>query len=303
MEPPATPFASCALLRQARHMLTGVLLGCLAGPLASWAASGDPAISVSSPSPRKGDPVIVLVTAAGAVDNLVLRWKGSDWPMREIAPGRYEALIGVDVDEPEGPLPLSAEGVHGNVRFLAETGLVVSPREFPVQELALPGGMAEFDNATLQRIEAEAAELSRRFSRVTPPRGRPPFLPPVQEYLPANFGSRRVINGNPRMPHAAVDIRLPEGTPVRSIADGRVAFAGEQFFGGKSVVIDHGGGVFSVYYHLKEYSVPEGREIARGDRIGSVGATGRATGPHLHFGVRVPGGRVDPTLLLALPGR
>ena len=138
---------------------------------------------------------------------------------------------------------------------------------------------------------------------MTPPRWRTPFLPPVEEYRPTNFGARRVINGDPRMPHSAVDIRLPAGTPVRAIADGRVAFAGEQFFGGRSVVIDHGGGVFSVYYHLKEFSVAEGQEIFRGDRIGSVGATGRATGPHLHFGVRVPGGRVDPTRLFALPGR
>jgi murein DD-endopeptidase MepM/ murein hydrolase activator NlpD len=163
--------------------------------------------------------------------------------------------------------------------------------------------MAEFDNATLVRIGSEAEELSRRFSGVTPPRWRIPFLPPVEEYRPANYGARRVINGDRRMPHAAVDIRLPGGTPVRAIADGRVAFAGEQFFGGRSVVIDHGGGVFSVNYHLKEFSVAEGQEIIRGDRIGSVGATGRATGPHLHFGVRVPGGRVDPTRLFALPGR
>jgi len=80
-----------------------------------------------------------------------------------------------------------------------------------------------------------------------------------------------------------------------------VAFAGEQFFGGRSVVIDHGGGVFSLYYHLKENPVAEGQRVSRGERIGAVGATGRATGPHLHFGVRVPGGRVDPSLLFALP--
>ena len=144
---------------------------------------------------------------------------------------------------------------------------------------------------------------SSTFSRVTPPRWRTPFLPPVEEYLPANFGARRVINGEPRMPHSGVDLRLPEGTPVRAVADGRVAFAGEQFFGGRSVVVDHGGGVFSVYYHLREFSVAEGGTVSRGDRVGSVGATGRATGPHLHFGVRVPGGRVDPTRLFALPGR
>jgi murein DD-endopeptidase MepM/ murein hydrolase activator NlpD len=267
------------------------------------APDGMLSIVVSTGTPALGDPVVVEVAANGVVDNLVLRWKGAAWPMRETAPGRYEGLIGVDLDDPEGPAAVAAEGFLGGARVRAEAEVTISPRKFAVQGLTLPKGMAEFDNATLVRIGAEAAELSRRFSRVTPQRWRIPFLPPVEEYRPANFGARRVINGDPRMPHSAVDIRLPAGTPVRAIADGQVAFAGEQFFGGRSVVIDHGGGVFSVYYHLKEFSVEEGQEISRGDRIGSVGATGRATGPHLHFGVRVPGGRVDPTRLLALPAR
>jgi murein DD-endopeptidase MepM/ murein hydrolase activator NlpD len=260
-------------------------------------------IAVSTRTPALGDPVIVEVAANGAVDNLVLRWKREAWPMREIAPGRYEGLIGVDLDDAPGPAAVTAEGFLDGARVRAETAVTISPRKFAVQELTLPKGMAEFDNATLVRIGAEAAELSRRFSRVTPPRWRTPFLTPVEEYRPANFGARRVINGHPRMPHSAVDITLPAGTPVRAIADGRVVFAGDQFFGGRSVVIDHGGGVFSVCYHLKEFSVAEGQEVSRGDRIGSVGSTGRATGPHLHFGVRVPGGRVDPTRLFALPGR
>jgi murein DD-endopeptidase MepM/ murein hydrolase activator NlpD len=260
-------------------------------------------IAVSTGTPALGDPMVVEVAANGAVDNLVLLWKGTAWPMREIAPGRYEGLIGVDLDDPPGPRAVAAEGFLDGARVRAEAEVTISPRKFAVQELTLPEGMAEFDNATLVRIGAEAAELSGRFSRVTPPRWRIPFLPPVEEYRPANFGSRRVINGHPRMPHSAVDITLPAGTPVRAIADGRVALAGEQFFGGRSVVIDHGGGVFSVYYHLKEFRVVEGQEISRGDRVGSVGSTGRATGPHLHFGVRVPGGRVDPTRLFALPGR
>ena len=260
-------------------------------------------ISVSTRTPAMGDPVVVEIAANGTVDNLVLLWKGAAWPMREIAPGRYEGLIGVDIDDPPGPEAVAGEGFLDGARVRAEAEVTIFPREFAVQELTLPKGMAEFDNATLVRIGAEEAELSRRLSRVTPPRWRIPFLPPVEEYHPSNFGARRVINGDPRMPHSAVDIKLPAGTPVRAIADGRVAFSGEQFFGGRSVVIDHGGGVFSVYYHLKEFSVAEGQEISRGDRVGSVGSTGRATGPHLHFGVRVPGGRVDPTRLFALPGR
>ena len=267
------------------------------------APGGTLSIAVSTRTPALGDPVVVEVAAGGAVDNLVLRWKGADWPMRETARGRYEGLIGIDLDDPEGPAMVAAEGLFDGARCHAETELMISPRKFAVQELTLPKGMAEFDEATLRRIKAEAVELSRRFSRVTSPRWRIPFLPPVKEYRPVNFGVRRVINGSPRMPHSAVDIHLPEGTPVQAIADGQVTFAGEQFFGGRSVVIDHGGGVFSIYYHLKERFVAEGQDISRGDRVGSVGATGRATGPHLHFGVRVPGGRVDPTRLLALPAR
>ena len=284
-------------------MFAGVLLGLLVAPPVLAAPNVTLSIAVSTITPALGDPVVVEVAANGVVDNLVLRWKGAAWPMREAAPGRYEGLIGVDLDDQEGPTVVAAEGSLDGAKFRAEVELYISPRKFAVQEMTLPEGMVEFDNATLRRIETEATELSRRFSRVTPPRWRTPFLPPVEMYRPANFGARRVINGEPRMPHAGVDIRLPGGTPVRAIADGQVTFAGEQFFGGRSVVIDHGGGVFSVFYHLKEFSVAEGQEISRGDRVGSVGATGRATGPHLHFGVRLPGGRVDPTRLLALPGR
>jgi Peptidase family M23 len=284
-------------------MFAGVLLGLIAGAPALAAPVGTLSIAVSTSTPALGDPVVVEVAANGAVDNLVLRWKRVAWPMRKIAPGRYEGLIGVDLDDPVGPAMVAAEGFLDGAGVRAEAEVTISPRKFAVQELTLPKGMVEFDNATLVRIRAEEAELSRRFSRVTPPRWRIPFLPPVEEYRPANFGARRMINGEPRMPHSGVDIHLPGGTPVRAIADGRVAFTGEQFFGGRSVVIDHGGGVFSVYYHLKEFSVAEGQEISRGDRVGSVGATGRATGPHLHFSVRVPGGRVDPTRLFALTGR
>jgi murein DD-endopeptidase MepM/ murein hydrolase activator NlpD len=289
--------------RIVRNVALFCALGVIAGLPALAAQDGAISISVSTRTPALGDPVVVEVAAGGPIDNLVLRWKGAAWPMREVAPGRYEGLIGVDLEDQEGPAAVAADGFLGGASVRAEAKVTISPRKFAVQELTLPREMAEFDNATLVRIRTEAADLSLRFSRVTPPRWRTPFLSPVEEYRPANFGARRVINGNPRMPHSGVDLHLPAGTPVRAIADGRIAFAGEQFFGGRSVVIDHGGGVFSVYYHLEEYSVAEGQEASRGDRIGSVGATGRATGPHLHFGVRVPGGRIDPTGLLALPGR
>lgn len=296
------------------------LLACFAGisgavSLSAYAGGGSaessaaaPAvalsISVSAKNPAQGDPLVVDVAATGPLDNLVLLWKGTAWPVREVSPGRYQGLVGVDLLAPAGPETVVAEGWSGGKRSRAAAVLSVVARRFPVQELSLPKKMAEFDPPTLKRIREEARALAERFDRVTVPVAwRMPFLSPVEEFRPENFGSRRVINGEERSPHAAVDVRLPEGTPVRSIAGGTVVFAGEQFFGGRSVVIDHGGGVFSVYYHLREFSVTEGHAVGRGETIGAVGATGRATGPHLHFGVRLPGGRVDPSLLFALPGR
>jgi murein DD-endopeptidase MepM/ murein hydrolase activator NlpD len=255
------------------------------------------AVSVSSDRPGQGDPVIVEFTTAYPMDNVSLIWKGRMVPMKEIGIGLYMALIGIDAAEPPGEAAVSihadGEGPFADFSLM----LTVEEKAFPVQELTLPKRMAEFDNVTLDRIRTEAERLENLFAVVTPASWDFPFLPPVADYRPTNFGARRIINGEPRSQHAAVDLNVPEGTPVTAIAAGAVAFAGEQFFGGLSVVLDHGGGLFSVYYHLRDFSVKEGRRVERGERIGSVGATGRATGPHLHFGVRAPGGRIDPSKL------
>lgn len=242
--------------------------------------------------------MFVEVRIATPVDNLALAWKGRTFPMKEAGRDRYIALIGIDLAEIPGKVPLSVLAYRNSVFTVSELELAVTAREFPLQKLTLPKKMAEFDAATLERIREEAERLEQRFAAVTEPAWDLPFRPPVADFRPVGFGARRVINGEQRSPHAAVDVHLPEGTPVTAVAAGTVVFAGEQFFGGRSVVLDHGGGLFSIYYHLREYSVPEGRRIAKGERIGEVGSSGRATGPHLHFGVRAAGGRIDPSRLL-----
>ncbi len=261
-------------------------------------------VRLSTATPAQGEPVLVEVSPLPRADNVVMIWKGQEVPMRKDGPGRFLGLIGVDLLETPGKTVLSfrAAGHEKTSRFDAE--ITVRAKDFPVQELSLPKEMTRFDGKTLERINRESRRLETRFARVsTPPAWSFPFLPPVEPFLPKGFGSRRVINGEPRSPHAGVDMTLPAGTPVVAIAGGIVAFAGEQFFGGNSVVLDHGGGVFSVYYHLQEYVVAEGQNVVRGERIGSVGASGRTTGPHLHFSVRAAGGRIDPSLLFALPAR
>jgi murein DD-endopeptidase MepM/ murein hydrolase activator NlpD len=257
-------------------------------------------ISVSDANPAQG--ALFVVTVSTEADNPVVVWKDVSWPMRNTAPGRYEALIGVDLAASPGLELIVVKQTSRNENTIHTKTVQIVEKEFPVQRLSLPEKMVEFDNATLKRIEKERQELTQRFSRVSlPVLWTTPFLPPVDGYRSNNFGVRREINGKPRSPHTGVDIGLPAGTPVRAIAAGVTALAQEQFLGGRTVVLDHGGGVFSIYMHLQSYRVEEGQSVSRGDIIGAVGTTGRSTGPHLHFGVRVTGGRVDPSLLLALP--
>lgn len=149
------------------------------------------------------------------------------------------------------------------------------------------------------RAEREAARVAQLWSRGGEPRFVLPLAPPL-ERLPAGgrFGAKRILNGKPRSPHSGSDYSVAEGTPVLAAERGEVVLAEEHFFSGKSVFLDHGGGLWTLYFHLAEILVTPGQQLERGQLLGKVGSTGRATGPHLHFGVRWQGARVDPALLL-----
>jgi murein DD-endopeptidase MepM/ murein hydrolase activator NlpD len=128
-----------------------------------------------------------------------------------------------------------------------------------------------------------------------------PFRAPLQDAVRGSgFGLKRVINGDPRAPHTGVDFSVPAGTPVLAANAGLVVLAEEHFFAGKSLVLDHGEGLYTMYFHLQESLVGLGRRVAQGEPIGRVGHTGRATGPHLHWGARLCGARIDPEALLQL---
>jgi murein DD-endopeptidase MepM/ murein hydrolase activator NlpD len=213
------------------------------------------------------------------------------------------ALVGFDVDTVAGRTPWQVALVErGRPVRTAAGSVAVRSRSFPVQRLTLPDHMVDLDPATERRALAEAEQmriLSRAITAVRLWRGR--FTRPVAATEPATgFGARRVINGKPRAPHGGADFAAPRGTPVMAVNDGRVALIAEHFFPGRLVVLDHGLGLYTLYFHLDTVSVTEGERVTRGQPIATVGATGRATGPHLHFGVHLGSARVDPAALLGL---
>lgn len=153
----------------------------------------------------------------------------------------------------------------------------------------------------LKRIEEEQRRVAQLWSLATPRRFELPLTAPLGD-LPAGgrFGARRIFNGEPRSPHSGTDYPARTGTPVFAAAAGRVALAEDQFFAGRAVYLDHGDGLITMYFHLAEIRVRPGQEVRAGDELGLVGATGRVSGPHLHFAARWRGARLDPTLLLEI---
>ena len=152
-----------------------------------------------------------------------------------------------------------------------------------------------------ERIERESKELNQVWASPAPEKlWQGAFTRPVPQPANSAFGSRSVFNGEPRSQHAGADFRSPAGTPIKAPNAGRVVIAGSRYFSGDTVVIDHGQGLFSLFAHLSETSVKQGDSVKKGEVIGQVGQTGRVTGPHLHWAVRLNGARIDPLSLLTV---
>jgi murein DD-endopeptidase MepM/ murein hydrolase activator NlpD len=173
--------------------------------------------------------------------------------------------------------------------------ITVRGKDFGVRQLTLPKELVDLDAVTLERVKKEAAIMKEALEAPpAAPQWEGPFVKPLSGEVVGTFGQASVINGMPRSPHSGVDLKAERGTPVVAINRGRVVLTGEHFFNGLFVVVDHGGAVQSMYFHLDKILVQQGDEVTKGMVVGLVGATGRATGPHLHFGIRVNGARIDP---------
>lgn len=252
--------------------------------------------------PRVGD--VALLHLRGARDGASVEGMVDGRPLVFFPyAGGHASLIGFDLEAKPGAKPWQLAVLERDADPLTAKGKVsVLGRDFPVQRLTLPPGMVDLDPETKQRAVSEAERLQTLYRTITPDRlWRGTFTRPVGGTEPGTgFGARRVINGKPRMPHGGIDYAAPTGTPVVAVNAGRVALVADFFFPGRLVAIDHGLGLYTLYFHLDSAAVSQGDMVERGQTIGTVGATGRATGPHLHFGAHVAGARIDPATLLVL---
>ncbi len=265
------------------------------------ATTGGVRMSVTPPSPQPGD--VVLLELFAAPPDARVAWDGRPLPLFATSHG-MAALVGLDLDVKPGPVGwrVTRPSAAKNGSALAAGVVTVRPRTFPLQQLTLPKNMVDLDAATLARVETERRDLDAALAAGSGERlWRGPFRTPVEGGQPTGgYGLRRLINGQPRSPHTGYDWAAPAGTPVLAANTGRVALVAEHFFAGRNVMLDHGLGLFTLYFHLTEARVAPGETVEAGQVIGTVGATGRVTGPHLHFAVLLGGARVDPEALLRL---
>jgi murein DD-endopeptidase MepM/ murein hydrolase activator NlpD len=251
---------------------------------------------------RQGDVAMVFLTGLPDAKTVEGSLAGLSLTFFPYGDG-YAALAGLDLEARPGMAAWRVGVVDARGQPLKASGrLQIRARKFPVQRLTLPREMVELDAPTLNRVEEESKRLRTLYATITPERlwrGRftkPVGVPDAGE----GFGARRIINGQARAPHAGLDYSADPGTPVVAANTGRVALVAEYFFPGRLVVLDHGLGLYTLYFHLERADIADGDRVERGQIIGRVGASGRATGPHLHFAAHLRQARIDPAFLLQL---
>lgn len=209
---------------------------------------------------------------------------------------QWIAVVGIPLAEKPGELKVKVSTPSGTT----EVPFRIKDKSYRTQHITVKNQRHVDPNPTdLKRIAGETKRSDAALSKFTPTAAPSlQLLSPVEGVRSDSYGSRRVFNGQPRNPHSGMDIAAPKGTPIRSPAAGTVVEAGDFFFNGNTLYIDHGDGLVTMYCHLDTIKVKLGDRVAPGDVIGTVGATGRVTGPHLHWGVALNRAMVDPALFL-----
>lgn len=259
----------------------------LAGP------SSNPLISLSPGKVGPGDILLVTVrNVQGPVEGTFAGKKIFFNPSND----SYKAIIGIDLLSEPGTYALDIAAGSGALK----RSVMVSKKKYPIQRLTLPRGMVELSPENEARVERD----QKKFAALWPVQNRRAwdgnFINPREGAIVTKFGVKRFINKIPKNPHTGVDVDANEGDEVRAPNSGVIALVDDMFYSGNSIVVDHGQGIYTMFFHLSGILVAPGQAVKKGEVIGLVGSTGRSTGAHLHWGARVQGARVDPLQLIQL---
>jgi murein DD-endopeptidase MepM/ murein hydrolase activator NlpD len=251
-----------------------------------------------------GSPILFQVKAPGPVQSLQGSWEGHELTFKfQPETKAWYAIGGVGLTTRPGTYALEviAETTAGRSTSFRQQIRVLRAK-YRTVGLVVPTKFTEPDAAQLELIHKDQELKKQVFLRTSSEAAwSTQFRPPVEAPISDNFGTERTFNGKVQSVHQGLDYRVLAGTPVSAVNDGTVILAQPLYYEGNCVVIDHGQGLLSIYMHLSEIQVTEGNKVERGQVVGLSGATGRATGAHLHVAVRWQGIYLDPAVLFALP--
>jgi hypothetical protein len=269
-------------------------------------------LKLTSPVSSQGSLLLVEVRSAAPISEIKGEWSDRSvgfWSVgasqKSGPPPVLRGLMGVDLEKPPGIYKLSvAVQMANGKRANCTANIPVRKGKFATENLHVEKQFVEPDPEQIKRANAERQKLRDIFATTTPQKlWEGAFRVPLDGVSTGgNFGKRRVLNGQPGSPHGGVDFPATTGTPVHATQRGRVVLAEELFFSGNTVVLDHGLGIYTFYGHLSEITVKAGDDLEAGAVLGKVGATGRVTGPHLHWGLTVERARVNPLQIVKLLG-
>jgi Peptidase family M23 len=263
------------------------------------------ALHASASATTQGGLLLIELKSTKLFGEVSGEWDGRSVPFWGDSGGdrQRKGLLGVDLEKVPGEYELKVTGqTASGGKISCSVMLTVRKGQYATEKLQVGKQFVEPDAEQIKRANEERQKLRDIFDRLTPERlwnGK--FRIPLDGVTTGtNFGKRRVLNGVPGSPHGGLDLPAVTGTPVHAAQRGKVVLAEELFFSGNTVVVDHGLGIYTFYGHLSEIGVKAGDAVETGDVLGKVGATGRVTGPHLHWGLTVEKARVNPLLIVKL---
>ncbi len=273
------------------------MLLCLASgaPAHAVDAGGEPSIEIRPTTARPGDVLLVLVRGAARTPEGTAGTRTLHFYQQT---DHYEALAAVPLEQPSGPLAVTVQVAGVELSAAVE----LEPGNFPQRELTVDQKFIAPPASVKARIAADQHAFAKAWGTAFGPRAfSEGFARPLDAEVTARFGDQRMLNGKKKTVHYGLDLDGQLGDPVTAANDGTVVLVRDCYTSGNTVLLSHGAGVFTGYFHLSAFKVKAGAKVKRGELLGLVGKTGRVTGPHLHFLARVDHLYVNPEALLALP--